>query len=140
MRRWFIAVTLFSLLTAPLIVEAEETLHSDVSFQVKSAEIFYTDEGVFVKFKFFQPAKLNELVVPANILNFQVRGEGGTTLRTTYQGICRIYFCFERALKATVLVSRQSVTTQWQERISQVSREYETLKIIDVVPTIPKKK
>lgn len=140
MRRGLAISLLVLLLATPVFVEAGKTLYSDFSFQVKSAEIFYTDEGVFVEFQFFQPAKLHKLVISANVLYFKVSGERGTTLRTTYKQICSMHGCIEYALNGTVFTSQQSVIKQWQEKINQVSREYETAKNSDVIPTIPKKK
>lgn len=140
MRRGLAIGFLVLLLATPVFVEAGETLHSDIYFQVKSAGISYTDEGVFVEFQFFQPAKRYNLVVPANVLDFKVRGVAGTKLQATYRQNCSMYSCSEYTLKATVLVSRQSVIKQWLEKIGLVSREYETAKNSDVIPTISKKK
>ena len=134
MRRWLCAAALSLFFSMPILVEAGDTMYSGVSFQVKRAEVFSTDEGVLVEFVFFEPNKLHTLVTPVHLLDIKVGSAKGTRLLATYRLICpgTVIPCWGQTLQATLFVSQQSTAKQWREKIDHMSREYEKMKTSDI--------
>lgn len=136
-----LAVITILFFAMPVFSEAKnhDILHN--TFQVKSAEIFYLDEGVFIKLSLFQPASIYEVTVPAEMLKVVVSSEtakNGTHLALTYTKIDSMWASLIKPIKATIWVSQKGVEKKWLDRIGKASKQYRELKNKEVIPTIKK--
>lgn len=141
-----VALLVFSL---PLFSEAQSKKNTitktetDV-FQVKSVEVFYNDKGVFIHFSFFQPADIDEVIIPSDMLKIIVSSEmtakGGTHLALTYDKTVSagIWGDIIKPHKATIWVSQKSVEQKWLDKIGEVSKQYRESKNKEVIPIIKK--
>lgn len=132
------------LISLPLFSEAQnkkDTITKTDVFQVKNAEVFYLDKGVFIKFSFFQPADIHQVVIPAEMLKIIVSSEmtakGGTHLALTYDKTIStgIWGDIIEPHKATIWVSQKGIELQWLDKIHEVSQQYKKLKSKEVIPS-----
>lgn len=138
---------LFFFFAIPLFSEAQnkkDTITKTDLFQVKSAEVFYNDEGVFIHFSFFQPADIYKVDIPSDMLKIIVSSwmpaNGGTYLELTYDKTIStgLWGDLIKPNKATIMGISRNGEQKWLDKIREASQQYKKLRTKEVIPTIKK--
>lgn len=126
-------------LALPLFSEAQnDPLIHDV-FMVKSAEVFITDEGVYVNFIFWERSRLNRLIVPERMLEVKIDATNSNSLEAEYYEVCSpLVGCNSKPAKVVLSVARQSIADAWSKMLQQALSDYKKLRTAPIIPTYKK--